>query len=245
MQFVPQSIIMVRLLLSDLLPGVFSGVHARQVPNFYLQLADLVADAMVSEAITSLTWKKVTNKSVYLVHTSNTPPSKVERDFGASMDHIWKKIVLPSLSSQVRETMFLLVHNKLPVRERLFRIQVVNDPNCTLCLNDTGGVVCDQEHMFTSCVKIRDIWDAVRFLVDPLLPQQNVADNQLLSFNFKSGSYDAEISWLLGNYVHEVWTTFVNKGRIIRRAELFGFLKFKFKQDQLGARYQMKTIPNL
>ena len=99
--------------------------------------------------------------------------------------------------------------------------------------------------MFISCVYIREIWNELRHLVNPLLNQQNILDLQLLTFNFKSGTYDAEISWLLGNYVHEVWTTFIKKGRVIRRAELFGYLKFKFKQDQLGARFKMKNIPNL
>ena len=146
-------------ILLDLLPGVFSGVHAPQVPNFYHQLADLVAEALVSESISPLTWKRVTNRSVYLLHSRDFPPSKAEQDFGASMDCTWKKLGLPSLSTLVRETVFLLVHNKLPVRERLFRIQVVDDPYCTFCFNDTGGVICDKEHVFTSCGYIRDIWD--------------------------------------------------------------------------------------
>lgn len=232
-------------ILSDFLPGVFSGVHALQVPNFYLQLGELVAEAIISEAIAPPTWMTVTNKGVYLVHARDFPLTKVEQDFGASMDSIWKKLALPSLSPIVRETMFLFIHNKLPVRERLFRLQVVNDPYCTICFDDTGAVVCDKEHMFISCVYIREIWNELRHLVNPLLNQQNILDLQLLTFNFKSGTYDAEISWLLGNYVHEVWTTFIKKGRVIRRAELFGYLKFKFKQDQLGARFKMKNIPNL
>ena len=231
-------------IVADLLPGVFSGVHAPQVPKIYLQLADVVAEAMVSEAIAPLTWKTVTNRSVYLVHARNFPVTKVEQDCGSNMENIWKKLVLPSLTSIVRETMFLFIHNKLPVKERLFRIQVVNDPYCTFCLDDTGAAVCDIEHMFISCVHICDIWKEIRHLVNPLLTQKNVTDFQLLCFNFKSANHGAEISWLLGNYVHEVWTKFINKGRIIRRGELFGYLKFKFKQDQLGARFKMKSIPN-
>ena len=65
-----------------------------------------------------------------------------------------------------------------------------------------------------------------------------------MMLNFNGGKHEEEIVWLIGNYVHEVWSFFVKKGRAIRRAELFGFLKFKFKEDQLGARYQMNATFN-
>ena len=58
-------------IFDDLLPDQFTGIHAAVVPSFFIQLAELVTDAMVSEAISTLTWRAVTNKSVYSDHIQN------------------------------------------------------------------------------------------------------------------------------------------------------------------------------
>ena len=36
----------------------------------------------------------------------------------------WRRLQCPAMDSEAKETMFLLIHNKLPVSERLFRIGV-------------------------------------------------------------------------------------------------------------------------
>ena len=231
--------------LNDLLPDLLNGVVAAVVPVFYFHLAELVADALITETITPTAWKSVTNKFIYLTHSKQFQLTKIEQESGDSMNQVWKKICAPSLSAEVRETLYLLIHNKLPVKERMFRIKLANDPYCSWCLADTQGVICDRAHMFSSCAKIKDVWEDIKRLIDPLLPQKDIGSVQLLLLNFNAGKCEAEISWLLGNYVREVWTTFVKKGRPIRRAELFGFLKFKFKSDQLGARFKMKDVFNL
>ena len=231
-------------ILDDLLPDMLNGTYAAVVPAFYIHLAEIVADALISETITPLTWKSATNKSIYHSHSKHFQLTKIEQESEASMNQVWKKILSPSLSAEVRETLYLLIHNKLPIKERMFHINLANDPYCNWCLADTPGEICDRFHMFSSCVKIKETWEDIKLLIDPLLPQKNVGSNLLLLLDFNAGKYEAEISWLLGNYVREIWTTFVKKRRAIRRAELFGFLKFKFKSDQLGARYKMKNVFN-
>ena len=72
-------------ILEDLMPGVFVGVYAPVVPNFFLKLAEIVADAMVSETISPFDWKSVTNKSVYTSHAKCFEITKVEDGQG------WKK----------------------------------------------------------------------------------------------------------------------------------------------------------
>ena len=227
------------------MPGVFVGVYAPVVPNFFLKLAELVADAMVSETISPLDWKSVTNKSVYTSHAKYFEIPKVEQEAGVSLKKVWTNLCSSVLCSSVRETIFLFIHNKLPTKERLARIQVADNPYCSLCLVQTGGLICDREHVFISCPNISELWKEIRLLIDPLLLQKNIDSLQLLMLNFSGGKYEAEIIWLIGNYMQEVWSTSIRKGRAISRAELFGFLKFKFKSDQLGARFKMQTIPNL
>ena len=77
-------------------------------------------------------------------------------------------------------------------------------------MKDFGCVICDREHMFSTCSSVSEIWKSIRRIIDPLLPE-NVECIKLLTIN------------------HD---------------ELFGFLKFKFKQDQEGARMKMSSIPN-
>ena len=45
----------------------------------------------------------------------------------------------------VQETSFLLVHDKLPVKERIYRIGLSRDPYCDFC---DAAVVQDTLHAF-------------------------------------------------------------------------------------------------
>ena len=53
---------------------------------------------------------------------------------------------------------------------------------------------------------------------------------------FSASQYDKEITWLLGNYFEKVWNDVVRKGKGIKTEEFVGFLKFKYRADQQGAR---------
>ena len=50
----------------------------------------------------------------------------------------------------------------------------------------------------------------------------------------------------MGSYIYMVWDFILRQGvTVIDRGKLFGYLKYKFKSDQLGAKDQFKTIPGL
>ena len=66
----------------------------------------------------------------------------------------------------------------------------------------------------------------------------------LLTLNFSSVHFETEITWLIGAYVAKLWSMIENNGKVWGRDELFGFLTFKFKNDQQGARLRLKQIPN-
>ena len=207
-------------------------------------MAELVADALISEAITALNWTKVTNQVVYRKHSSEFLPTKLEADSGENFSPIWKKLWLPSIDSTSRETLFLLIHNKLPTAERLFRIGMNGDPYCTSCIDEIGCFVGDREHVFCSCSMISELWQDIRQIVDPLL-HGTVSNSSLITLKFNGGDFSTEMSWLIATYVYEIWKRLQSDGGKIGRDEFFGFLRFKFKNDQLGARMKMKPLPNL
>ena len=64
----------------------------------------------------------MTNKILYEEHVKNFPTSKVERESGVEYRNVWRRLVSPVLTAEARDTLFLLIHNKLPVKERLFMI---------------------------------------------------------------------------------------------------------------------------
>ena len=88
----------------------------------------------------------------YSHRISSFPAAKIEKDAGFSFTEIWRKMNLPVISSQAREVLYLAVHNKLTVGERLFRVGLINDPYCSHCLSLQGATVHDMKNFFSSCV---------------------------------------------------------------------------------------------
>ena len=86
--------------------------------------------------------------------------------------------------------MYLLLHNKLPVPERLFRIRLRNDPYCQTCI---GAEVADVEHFFCVCEKVRRVWEWVKNeVMKHMGQQQDVTDWELLNTFLPSSAYDQE-----------------------------------------------------
>ena len=142
-------------------------------------------DAKLADVINVNNWWKITNKILYN-HAANTFPSpKVEIDAGQSLKETWRKLTLPCLNAESRKILFLAIHNKLPVNERLFRIGLNVDPYCQSCMDVDGAVLSDTEHVFSKCVRTKDTWNGIRNLMVELLPSlDSKSDMQLLTLNF-------------------------------------------------------------
>ena len=167
------------------------------------------------------------------------PEIKVESDANCSFKRVWQLINSPVLNSSAQDLSYLLVHNKLPVPERLHRIGVKKDPFCDTCL---GQQINDREHFFCHCSKVVMAWAEVKPIIVNMIGV-DIPDIQLISYLFPKSTRDKEVVWLLGNYLYNVWTSIHNKSaESIKWEQLFGFLKFKYRADQLGARQQLNHI---
>ena len=73
----------------------------------------------------------------------------------------------------------------------------------------------------------------------------DVANMDLLTLNMPK--FEDEISFVcvLGNYMDIVWKHIHRQGIQLKREKLFGFLKYKYRTNQLGARSSMLEIPAL
>ena len=99
-----------------------------------------------------------------------------------------------------RDISYLLVNNKLPVRERLFRVGLSTSAACTTC---PGSIDCDVTHFFCSCLKVHDVWLSIKdiiigFIGGPLM------NHDIISYQFPSSCYDDEIVWLLSTYLEKI-----------------------------------------
>ena len=146
-------------LLSDLMPGFDDGDHAVDVPPYYDYFAHLMVEVMTSEVVSCSTWRTVTCKTIYLKFSESFPKPRIEVEAGIFYQQLWKRLSLPLHSVISRDVLYLLVHNKLPVRERIFRIGLRVDPYCGQC---PGGEICDLEHFFCSCLRVANVWGWVR-----------------------------------------------------------------------------------
>ena len=134
--------------------------------------------------------------------------------------------------------MYLIVHDKLPITERLFRIGLAADPYCPACLDTMGAIQADLSHFFCECSKVVEVWNEFRAILESLQPSLIVVSNDdIIRLKFNNSSLDTEITWLLGTYLNEVWKHIhVKKSLMIKKERFFGWLKFKFKHDQMGSR---------
>ena len=80
-----------------------------------------MAALKISDLLSASSLSTITNKMIYM-ELSSFPTPKVE--IGSTVDYklVWRRLENPGLDPEVRNVMFLLIHNKLPVAEMLFRI---------------------------------------------------------------------------------------------------------------------------
>ena len=139
----------------------------------------------------------------------------------------WSRLHNPVVDVRAGDVMYLLIHNKLPVQERLFRIRIKNDPYCKACV---GAEIADLEHYFSKCDGIVDTWAVVRNEILRLGKfKDNVNDWKILNLMFPKSRLDKELIWLVSSYVWYVWDM---RGADVRAEQFFGFLKFKYKELQ-------------
>ena len=225
-------------LLVSLVPGMGQTVSSLHTPEYWGHIGELFADMMVSDTLTVESLKTITNKVVYSEMTSSFPPPKVVRESDRDYGPVWSRLHGPVVGFKERDVMFLLLHNKLPVRERLFRIRLKPDPYCLCC---DGAEVSDVEHFFCSCEKSWRVWSWVKGKVLELAGQhQNVTDWELLFL--PHSDYEQEMVWLVCSYVMFMWDTVHVRSADVKLDQFFGYLTYKYRKHQAVSNVQLKHL---
>ena len=222
----------------DLVCDIWEGPQALGVQwgtvecEYFNSVGGILVEAKLQRNIRMDSWKLLSNKSIYKGFAEDFTKTKVERESVQSMDLVWSRLkLLGQLANrQIHEVSYLLVHNKLPIQERLFRIGLARDPYCDVC---SAGLDQDVLHYFSKCDRIQDFWRWLRtFLYLIMGAQANlILDVDLLSFSWRRSTRDREITWLVSCFVWFVWESLERRGLAdINGRELFGFLRFKYKE---------------
>ena len=98
------------------------------IPEYFEHVAGIFEDMLTSEVMTAGSIRSITNKAVYADMISALPPPKVVIEGNKDYSVVWGRLQNPVVDYRARDVMFLLIHNKLPVQERLFRIRLKADP---------------------------------------------------------------------------------------------------------------------
>ena len=120
----------------DLLQEIWDGP---QVPSqaiecdHFNQIAGIVVEIKLLGNIDVDSWEDLTNKSIYTGFAEMFTKTKVERESARLMDLVWERLTKLGANRQVQEVSYLLVHDKLPVLKRLFRIGLARDTYCDSC----------------------------------------------------------------------------------------------------------------
>ena len=172
--------------------------------------------------------------------TSSFPPPKVVMESNRDDSTAWRRLHSPVVDCKTRDVMFLLLHNKLPVKERLFRIGLRHDPYCLKC---DGAEVSDIVHFFCSCEAVHNTWSWLkRQVVQWGQMGAGVEDWEILNLFYVSSCHDAEIVWLVSSYVLFVWEMLQVKKLEVKLDKFFGFLTFKYKMHQTTSQHQLKNL---
>ena len=142
----------------------------------------------------------------------------------------WKRLQSSVVDVKARDVLFLLLHNKLPVKERLFRIGAQHDPYCMKC---DGAEINDILHFFCTCDAVCNTWSWLKMQVVQVGQTGAVIDDwDMINLLFLKSSRDSEIVWLISTYVLYVWEMVHVKKQQVKLDKFFGYLTFKYKMHQ-------------
>ena len=137
---------------------------------------------------------------------------------------MWSNLNSKSINFRVREVLFLFIHNKIPTKERLFRINLANDPYCDFCLDaNIGPFVSDAEHVFCTCLRVCEVWSEIRVKLANYI-SVDIINTDLIGLRFTNNTFSNELTWVVGSYIYAVWNSLHVKGdSFLNRDSFFGF----------------------
>jgi hypothetical protein len=229
--------------LRDFLPSMAFGPHSELISPYFQHMRLLLVEGLVLGDIDVRKLAKVTAKDLYKGYTSSFPPPKVIFKFDVEWTLVWERLNSAVLDPLAREQLFMVIHNIVPNRERLFmKMNMVNSPNCLLCHEREDNV-----HLFLECILVREAWGWVRLRLISLLPEgcEQTSNFEFLNLMFLKNLMDNEAVWLLGAFIEFTWKEKLVKNRKVKLEQLIGYITLKYKENFLSKKPSLGHIVGL
>ena len=190
------------LYLADYLPDLRAGPHSERLPSHYRHFKRLLVEMFEGGFVDPNQLQRFRVKDLYKELTTTLPPPKIVYKYrDLPWETIWKNINHPVLDVKQRELLFMLVHNILPTRQRLFRLNQAQDVNCI-----EGDGEESIEHLFCSCRRTQAAWAWMRRKIINLFPHLQALSNfEMLNLVTVGQTKVVDYVWLVANYVDYVW----------------------------------------
>ena len=193
-------------------------------------ILEILQEGIMRQEFNPAALNMATSKSIYTSRASDViPPPKVE---GKNPGVDFLGLVYPRLNSNIleaepKDTLFCMVHNLHPTKERLHQQHRAQDPYCPL--PQCQGLIQDREHIFSSCYLVSQAWLWLRRKLLQLLPTTvgavSTSSEDFLLLKFPKDTMDKEIVWLVGNYCDIVIKEAVAKKRRLSAVNIANLMK--------------------
>ena len=209
---------------------------------YFQHMKSLLTGAVILGDIEVNKLRLVTAKNLYLGFTSTFPPPKVVFKFDVNWGQVWTRLQNPVLDIMGREILFLIVHNIVANKDRVFKFNMTASPNCAIC-----GVLQDNVHLFCECLNVREAWFWMRQRLLSLLPQEGgqTSNFEFLNLMFTPSVMDSEAVWLIGIYVQQVWDHIICKKKNLSQRQIKTECAQQFKNHQGSSRPSLAHIIGL
>ena len=223
------------LYLKDEFPDMGEGPHAEIISPYFQHMRALLSAAITVGDIEVKKLHLVSAKRLYQSFTSTFPPPKVVFKFDVCWEQVWARVQDPVLEIKSREVLFMIIHNIVANKDRVFRFNMIASPNCPTC-----AVVQDNVHLFCECVRVQEAWFWLRQRLLDLLPYDAALTSnfEFIHLMFVPSLFDREMIWLIGVYVGLVWNQVICKSKFLSK----DFVKIECAQ-QFDSHHMSKKPP--
>ena len=212
-------------------------VPRRPPPAFHQHALTLLLEGLRWFGLEPGKLEKITAKNLYKEYTSHLPAPKITEKFlhVNFPSDVWPRLSYSELTAKPRQAVFDAIHGLTRNRARLHQQGRAGDPWCQLCprMIPLQPAVSDLEHIFCSCVMVKEAWQYVRDLVfQHQQDRQGNSDTNLVRFLFLGGNLDAEVVWLMATYKEMVQEVCLARGAKLLPRALKGRLSERLNMSQ-------------
>lgn len=250
-------------------PAFRAGAHPEMLPRMFGTIRDLLLDFM-GEVVGVEEMQDITVKMMYRRLETVFPPPTVEaKILGHVLDwgRVWRRWSLLRTDMMVKEVVWMLLHNVIPTRERMFRCGQVEDEFCpkeavvravrlgpvkagkpALPPLAVDGTVQGVVHVFCDCAKVANVWPWVRWVVLQLLAVSGhlVTDTEILHLDFLDVGKEVEatVCWLVAHYIYFIEKEVRRRSGCVELRKLVFYLSSSYL-DRMRSVGELGVIPQL